>query len=163
MGKSGLIVGGISLFVILGSSVVLGQYCVPCIVILFGVAAGYLAGVFDKPISSGESLKKGGSAGAIAGAIGLLGGMVGGVVNSLILNPANLSSFYRVLGISGLNVSQTQIWLSQMGFAFCVGLFDIAWMALLGIAGGAVWFQFSGKNQVPTVLPPQNPLPPSIS
>jgi hypothetical protein len=162
MVKSGLIVGVISLFVILGFSVVLTQYCAPCVVILFGLAAGYLAGVFDKPISSGESLKKGGFAGAIAGAIGLLGGLIGGVVNSLLLNPGNMSSFYQMLGISGFNINQTQIWLSQMGFAFCVGLFDIAWMALLGIAGGAVWFQISGKNRVPTVLPPQEPLPPSV-
>jgi hypothetical protein len=34
-------------------------------------------------------------------------------------------------------------------------------MAILGVAGGAIWYQISGKNQTVTVLPPQTPIPPS--
>jgi hypothetical protein len=162
MVKSGLIIGAVSLLFFLGTSVVLTPFCAPCVGILFGLLAGYLAGVFDKPLSSGESLKKGAAAGAIAGAVGLLGGVLGGVLNSLLINPESLLSFYQMFGISGFNLNQSQIWLAQMGFAFCVGLFDIAWMAVLGLAGGALWFQITGKNQAPTILPPQEPLPPSL-
>jgi hypothetical protein len=161
MVKSGLIIGAISLLFILGISVAIAPFCAPCIGILFGLAAGYMAGVFDKPVSSGESVRRGGSAGAIAGAIGFLGGILGGVLNSLLLNPANVASFTRLLGIYNMNISEAQIWLSQMGFAFCIGLFDIAWMALLGVAGGALWYQISGKNQGQSVLPPQQPLTPT--
>jgi hypothetical protein len=32
-------------------------------------------------------------------------------------------------------------------------------MAFLGLVGGALWYQISGKNQT-AVLPPQQPLPP---
>ncbi|PWB55386.1 MAG: hypothetical protein C3F13_04655 [Anaerolineales bacterium] len=161
MVKSGFIIGAISLVFILGISIAVAPFCAPCLGIFFGLAAGYLAGVFDKPASSGESVRKGASAGAIAGAIGFLGGVIGGVLNSLLLNPANVEAFTRMLGIYNVNISQPLIWFSQIGFALCIGLFDIAWMAVLGIAGGALWYQVSGKNQAQAILPPQQPLPPT--
>lgn len=161
MVKSGLIIGVISLLLILGISFFL-SYCAPCLGIFLGLAAGFLAGVFDKPISSRDSLIKGGFAGAIAGAIGLLGGLIAAIFRSQMLSPATFESIYRMYGFPGIDISQTQIFLSLMGLSLCIGLFDVVLMAVLGIAGGAVWFQISGKNRVPTVLPPQEPLPPSV-
>ena len=162
MVKSGLIFGAVSLVFILGFAVLVAPFCAPCLGLVLGLAAGYMAGVFDKPANSGESIKRGGYAGAIAGAIGFLGGLVGGVINGLLLNPSNVASFSRVFGLSNLGISQAQIWVSQLGFAVCIGLFDILWMALLGVAGGALWYQVSGKNQAGSSLPPQQPVPPGM-
>ena len=161
MVKSGLIIGVISLVLILGSAVFIAPFCAPCLGLFLGLAAGYMAGVFDKPINSGDSSKKGGYAGLIAGAIGFVGGLIGSVINGALLNPANVASFTRLFGVSNINVSQAQIWASQLGLGVCLGLFDILWMALLGIAGGALWYQISGKNQTSTILPPQQPIPPA--
>jgi hypothetical protein len=159
--KSGLIFGVISLVVILGSAIFIAPFCAPCLGLVIGLAAGYMAGVFDKPVNSAGSISKGGYAGAIAGAIGFVGGLIGGVINGLLLNPSNVASFSGIFGLSNLNVSQAQIWASQLGFAVCIGLFDILWMALLGVAGGALWYQLSGKNQAGANLPPQPTVPPA--
>jgi hypothetical protein len=117
--------------------------------------------VFDKSINSGESVKKGGIAGAIAGALGFVGGFIGGVINGAVLNPSSVEAFTKVFGINNFNISQAQIWTYQLVFAVCIGLFNIVWMAILGFAGGALWYQISGKNRMGTVLPPQEPIPPS--
>jgi hypothetical protein len=162
MVKSGFLFGILSLMFILGFSILIAPFCAPCIGLILGLAAGYVAGVFDKPVDSNSSIKRGAGAGAIAAAIGLVGGYIGAIINGSLLNPSNVSSFTRLLGISNVYVSKAQIWATQLGFATCIGLFDIAWMALLGLAGGALWFQISGKNQSTAVLPPQQPLPPSI-
>jgi hypothetical protein len=162
MVKSGLIFGVVALVFILGFAVFVTPFCAPCLGLVLGIAAGYMAGVFDKPANSGESLKKGGYAGAIAGSIGFLGGLMGGVINGLLLNPSNVSSFSRVLGLPNVSISQQQIWISQFGFVLCIGGFDILWMALLGVAGGALWYQISGKKHVGMSPPPQEPAQPGI-
>jgi hypothetical protein len=162
MVKSGLILGAISFVLVLGFAVLLTPFCAPCLGLVLGLAAGYFAGVFDKPINSGESIKKGGIAGVIAGALGFIGGFIGGVINGAMLNPSSVESFTKVIGINNFNISQAQIWTYQLVFAVCVGLFNVVWMAILGIAGGALWYQIKGKNQTMTVLPPQEPIPPSI-
>ena len=95
MVKSGLIFGAISFVLILGSAVLITPFCAPCLGLIFGLAAGYLACVSDKPISSGEGVKKGAVAGAIAGSLGFLGGMIGGVINGALLNPSILQAIDR--------------------------------------------------------------------
>ncbi len=162
MVKSGLIFGAISLVFILGTAIIIAPFCAPCLGLVLGLAAGYMAGVFDKPGTSGASLQKGGFAGAIAGGIGFIGGLVAAVINGLLLNPSNVESFSQVLGLPNLGVSQAQIWASQLGFGVCIGLFDIFWMAILGVAGGALWYQIRGKNQATTILPPQQPVQPGM-
>jgi uncharacterized membrane protein len=159
MVRSGLIFGALSLVFIFGFAVLVAPFCAPCIGLILGLAAGYVAGAFDKPADSGSSIKKGAGAGAIAGAIGLLGGLIGAVINGVLLNPGNVQSFTQMLGFSNINVSKAQIWATQLGIGFCIGLFDIAWMAVLGLVGGALWYQISGRNRT-TVLPPQQPMPP---
>jgi hypothetical protein len=160
MVKSGLIFGVISLVFILGTAVFIEPVCAPCLGLIIGLAAGYTAGVFDKPTDSGESTKRGGYAGAIAGALGLIGGLIGSVINGMLLNPGNVASFMNTIGINNFVINQAQIWASELGFAICIGLFDILWMALLGVAGGALWYQMKGKNQASMTLPPQQPVPP---
>ena len=160
--KSGLILGVISFVFVLGFAVLLTPFCAPCLGLILGIAAGYFAGLVDKPISSGDSVRKGGIAGAIAGAFGFIGGIIGGVMNGALLNPASVESFTKVIGINNFNINQAQIWAYQLGFSVCIGLFNVVWMAILGAAGGALWFQIDGKNRTRTVKPPQEPIPPSI-
>lgn len=157
--KSGLIIGAVSLVVVLVSTLIT-PICAPCLGIFLGLVAGYVAGVFDKPTNSNESIKKGGIAGVIAGAMGLVGGLIGGVLNASLVNPADLQSLYRMLGISNYAIGQSEIWTYQLGLAACVGLFNIVWMGVLGIAGGALWYQITGKNQARAMVPPQEPIPP---
>jgi hypothetical protein len=161
MVKSGLIFGAVALVLILGSTLI-HPLCAPCVGLFIGLAAGYVAGVFDKPINSGESIRKGGIAGAIAGALGFVGGFIGGVINGAVVNPSSVEAFTKLFGISNFNITQAEIWIYQLVFAVCVGLFNVIWMAILGVVGGALWYQIKGKNQTMMVLPPQEPIPPSI-
>jgi hypothetical protein len=142
--------------------VLITPFCSPCIGLVLGLAAGYFTGVFDKPINSGESIRNGGIAGAIAGALGFVGGFIGGVINGAVLNPSSVETFTKAFGISNFTISQAEIWIYQLVFAVCIGLFNVVWMAILGVAGGALWYQIRGKNQSMMVLPPQEPIPPSI-
>jgi hypothetical protein len=103
-----------------------------------GLAAGYLAGVFDKPINSGESLQKGGIAGAIAAVLGIIGGLIAAAVNATYVNAANIVSIGRALGIPNYNLSHSDILIYQIIISVCVGIFNIIWMAVLSAAGGAL-------------------------
>ena len=159
MVKSGLIFGAISFVLVLGSAVLITPFCAPCLGLIFGLAAGYLACVSDKPISSGEGVREGAVAGAIAGSLGFLGGMIGGVINGALLNPSILQAIYNTLGMPNINIDQTTVRIMQLVGAACIGLFNIGWMVILGVAGGALWYQITGKQ---TMLPPQAPIPPGF-
>jgi hypothetical protein len=161
MVRSGLIFGAVALLLVIGAALVT-PLCAPCVGLVMGLVAGYMAGIFDKPFSSGESIKKGGIAGAIAGGLGFVGGMLGGVINSIVLDPANVEAFNNLFGITTTGMNQTGIWASQLALSFCVGLFNVVWMAIMGVAGGALWYQITGKNQKQTVLPPQEPIQPNF-
>ena len=63
MYKSGLIVGIVTLLLALGTTLVF-PFCVPCLALLVGLAAGYLAGVFEKPVSLEAARKNGAIAGS---------------------------------------------------------------------------------------------------
>ena len=158
--KSGLIFGAVSFILVLLSAIIISPLCAPCLGLVLGLAAGYVAGAFDKPNDTGDSAKKGAIAGAIAGGIGILGGLTGAVINGVLLNPSNLEALYKAFGLSGVSTDQTTIWIGQLVGAFCVGLFNVVWMAILGAGGGALWYQITGKNRMGTTLPPQEPLPP---
>lgn len=157
MVKSGLIVGAASLVLILGTSLI-HQLCAPCMGFFLGLVAGFLAGVFDKPATVSESLKRGAIAGVIAAGFGLVGSLVGAVINSSLGNPADIEAFGKALGLSNYTVTQGEIWMYQVIFAACTGLINIVWMAILGLAGGAIWHQAIGKKQSTTILPPQAPI-----
>ncbi len=158
MVKSGLIFGAVSFLLVLGSATLISPLCAPCVGLIIGLAAGYAAGAFDKPKDSREAVRKGAGAGAIAAAIGLLGGLIGGIINGALLNPSSLQSVFNTIGVSGYSINQAAIWVGQLVGGLCIGLFDIAWMAVLGLAGGALWYQLTGKNLAGTAAPPQTPL-----
>jgi hypothetical protein len=162
MVKSGLIFGAVTFILTLISAILVTPLCAPCLGLVLGLAAGYVADSYDKPSSSTESIRKGAIAGVIAGSLGFLGGMIGGVINGAILNPADLQGIYNVFGVPNVNLTKGTIWLVQLVGAVCIGLFNIGWMAVLGVAGGALWYQMIGKNQTGIMMPPQEPMPPSL-
>jgi hypothetical protein len=161
MVKSGLIFGAVTFLLILLSSL-LSPICAPCLGLILGWASGYSAGGFDKPGTQNDSLRIGAIAGAIAGCIGFVGGMIGGALNGTIVNASSVEQFYRSLGITNIILNQSQLLAYQLIGAACIGVFNIAWMALLGFAGGALWYQRNRKDQPSLIMPPQEPLPPSL-
>jgi hypothetical protein len=162
MMKSGFIFGAVTFVLFLGSAITITPFCAPCLGLILGIAAGYVACIYDRPTSSRESIQKGAIAAAIAAGIGFFGSLIGGAINGVIVTPAMIESFARSFYITNINLTQTQILTYQLIFGVLVGIFDVVWMAVLGIAGGALWFQVVGKKRTPTVLPRQDTLPPGI-
>jgi len=160
--KSGLIFGIIAFVLVLGSATIISPLCAPCLGVILGLFAGYVAGEYDRPANVNECIRKGAISGVIAGGLGFLGGMIGSLINSAVLNPSNLNSIYQTLGLPNPNYNQATIWAYQLVGGLSIGLFNIVWMAVLGLAGGALWFQVIGKNRTGTMLPPQAPIPPAV-
>ncbi len=142
--KAGLILGAVMLVLGIGGSL-LSPLCVPCLAVIAGVGAGYLAGVFDKPLTSGGGAKVGAIAGAIGGAGALLGQIIGGILNSMLVDPQTVIDMLEQLGLPGAYDSSF-VQLSQIGGGICFGLLDIVLMAGLGALGGILWQQIAGKN-----------------
>ncbi len=159
MTKSGLIFGAATFILVLGSAIIITPLCAPCLGLVIGLAAGYVACSYDKPASSGESIQKGAIAAAIAAGIGFFGSLIGGIINGMTVTPAMIESFARSLYITNINLTQAQILTYQLVIGVLAGVFNIVWMAGLGIAGGALWFQVVGKNRGPTSQPQQDTFP----
>jgi hypothetical protein len=153
MVRSGLIVGGIMLLLVLGASL-LTPFCSVCLAIPAGLLAGYLANVFERPGAGAASMAgpvaRGAIAGAIAGALAILGQFIGAVINASSIDPAVLS---RVFGVD--NLTQQSLWLFQLLGAFCIGLLNLALMAGLGAAGALIWQQIQSRQAPPA--PPVYP------
>ena len=135
----------------------LSPLCVPCLTLLLGLGAGYLAGAFDKPSEKRGSTKSGAIAGAIGGAGALIGQAVGAVINSQLVGPGGAIQLIRQLEIqspAGATPADiaTGYWGGVIGSTCCLGLFDVALMAGLGALGGLLWWQVAGSKR--SVLPP---------
>jgi hypothetical protein len=150
--KSGLIFAGISLLLSAGATL-LSPFCVPCLGVFLGLGAGYLAGVFDKPVSNDASAKSG-ALGGVIGAVGaLVGQVISTIINGMVVGPAGAARLVESLGLpstsSSANIATTY-WISLVGSACCLGLLNIALMAGFGALGAILWWQFTGKkNNLP--------------
>jgi len=145
MVKSGLIAAAVMLVVSVGITL-LFPICSPCLAIFFGVGAGYLACVFDKPIDNSQSAKAGAIAGAIGGGGSVVGQLIGGVLNAVIVGPEQAADLLEQFGLEG-PVGGPTYYLSAIGTPVCIGLLNVALMAGLGALGGILWWQMSGKNR----------------
>ena len=85
--QASLICGVVGLVLAALAAVVFPLGCNPCAAAFVGLAAGALASVFDKPLLSGESAKKGAAAGAIANIGNLIGQMIGATINVFLVGP----------------------------------------------------------------------------
>jgi len=137
-----LIVGGILAF--------LFPLCVPCLALVAGAGAGYLAGMWDKPLNNSLSIQRGAGAGAIAGLGALFGHIFGGLGAAAFIGPEGsmemLRQFGFDLGTTG-DVSPVMFYVSAGFTGCCFGLFEVALMAALGALGGILWWNMTGKNQ----------------
>jgi len=148
MVKSGLIVGAVMFLFVLALAAIISPLCALCVPLLTGLGAGYLSGVFDKPLNNGEAAKRGASAGAIAAGIALFAQILASIINSLVLQNPQFQ-IGRIWGAEA--VEPGMVWAFQILFAFCIGLMNIGLTAAFGAGGGAIWFSTSGKNQAAVI------------
>ncbi|HQE93176.1 MAG TPA: hypothetical protein PLH19_05305 [Anaerolineae bacterium] len=144
MVKAGLILGAVMLVLGIGGSLIT-PLCVPCIALLAGLGAGYLAGVFEKSATSGEAAKVGAIAGVIGGAGALLGQIVGGIINALVVKPEGVADIMKQLNLPVAS-DPSLYYISFIGGGVCFGVVDVVLMAGLGALGGLLWYQISGKD-----------------
>jgi MFS family permease len=142
--KAGLILGAVMLVLGVGGSLI-SPICVPCLAVVAGIGAGYLAAVFDKPLTSGGAAKSGAVAGAIGGAGALLGQIIGGILNAIIVGPQGAMDVLERLGLP-VSYDPNLYYVSFIGSGVCFGVLDIVLMAGLGALGGILWLQIAGKN-----------------
>jgi hypothetical protein len=147
MVKSGLIVGAVMLLLALGTTLI-SPICSICVAVFAGLAAGYLANVFERPQMPERIVARGAGAGAIAGALAVIGQIIGGVINASTADIGLLNQMFESLG-GTFEFTNESIWVAQLGMAFCVGLFNIALMAGLGAAGAMIYRQRQGNFQAP--------------
>ena len=150
--KSSLIIG-IAAFLLGAGITMLSPLCVPCLAIFLGLAAGGLAGVFDKPLNNSASAKTGALAGAIGGIGAILGQMVGAGANAVLVGPEGAQEFMRQFGmpLPASGNFGAAYYFGVFGSACCVGLLDIALMAGLGAVGGLLWWQIYGQKRTTVV------------
>ncbi|MBN2147018.1 MAG: hypothetical protein JW726_06500 [Anaerolineales bacterium] len=143
--KSGLIIGVVAAIFALIAGVTVSPWCGICTGLLTGLAAGYLAGLFAKPTISSEATKSGAIAGAIAGGVSIIGSLIASAINAATLDPADLAAIAEMLGVE-MSTDATTIWVGQLVSGCCTGLLNVLLGAGIGAAGGALWYQISGKK-----------------
>ena len=149
MKKSGLIVGGTAFLFSFGAAITISPICVPCLTILFGLLAGYLAGVFDKPGKQSPSIKAGTLAGLVGGIGMLLGQIFGAVLNSVLVGPEGTARLLAQMGFPAGGPAQIAeyYWTVIVLSTACLVVFDAALMSGLGALGGLLWWKISGSKQ----------------
>lgn len=154
MYKSALITGLVAL-VLSAGAVLLSPLIVPCCLAPFlGLAAGFVAGLFDKPLTGGASSKSGAIGGALGGIGAVLGQITGAVINAVSMGPEAAAQVARSMGLPGGGSGfEGGYWFGVFGGAVCFSLFDVMLMAGLGALGGLLWWQLIGKNAAPAPLP----------
>jgi len=154
MYKSGLIIGGVALLFAIGAAL-LSPVCVPCLAVFLGLAAGYLAGVFDKPLNNREAVKFGAIAGTISGIGAIIGQIIGAVINFTVVGPEKAANLMRQFGVPLDSISgfEQNYWIGVVSSSCCLGILDILLMAGLGTLGGLLWWQISAKaREQPEIL-----------
>ncbi len=145
--KAGIIIGFAALLFAVGAAL-LSPICVPCLSLLLGLGAGYLAGVFEKPEEGNETLRTGALAGVISGIGMALGQVIGAVINSKIVGPEGAAHMIESFGLQtgGPVAIGSSYWVGLIGSTVCFGLLDIVLMAGFGVVGALAWGKFSRKN-----------------
>ncbi len=149
--KSGLILAGVTLVLGTIGAFIFPLICVPCVALLGGIGAGYLAGQFDRPMAAGAAAQKGAGAGAIGGVGALVAHLIGGVGNAFLVGPEGASDLLNNLGLDVGSGATDPIayYGGALGSACCFGLFEVALMAAVGALGGFLWYQMTGSKGAP--------------
>jgi hypothetical protein len=148
MKKSGLIAAGIAFLFSFGAAITISPICVPCLTLLFGLLAGYLAGVFDKPGEQNRSIKSGTLAGLMGGIGMLLGQIFGAVLNSVLVGPEGTARMLVQMGFPAGGPAQIAeyYWTVIVLSTACLVVFDAALMSGFGALGGLLWWKISGSK-----------------
>lgn len=161
MFKSGIIFGLAGFFLALALTGFGAALCSICLAVVLGLGAGYVAGVFERPLESGEATKQGAAAGALTGGLMVFGQIIGGGLNagSMVTDP-NTQMLNQMLGLPPAEPSM--IWIGALFGACCIGLLNLGILAGLGAAGGALWASMNLKNDGSSNGSPPEPIPPAV-
>jgi hypothetical protein len=148
MKKSGLIAGIATLLFSFGAAIVISPICVPCLALIFGLLAGYLTGVFDKPGDQNRSIKSGALAGLLSGIGMLLGQIIGAVTNSVLVGPEGVARMLAQMGFFAGGPAQIAqyYWIVTILSTACLVMFDAALMSGFGALGGLLWWKITGSK-----------------
>jgi hypothetical protein len=154
MVKAGLIL--LAILVVLGlvglAPVPFLACCTGLLGLLASVGGGYMAGNFDKPVTSGLAARAGAGAGAIGGIGALLIQVIGGLWSAFAVGPEGAIAMLQQMGydINPADINPTTFYAGAIGGACCWGLIIVAIAAGLGALGGAIWYSTRGKPTATT-------------
>jgi hypothetical protein len=151
--KSGIIFGVIGFLLTLLISLV-SPICSICVAIGLGLAAGYVAGVNDRPLANDASLRGGLIAGALTGGLMIPGGIIAAVINAGSMQGGGGQALTDVFGLPPQPAEV--IWAAQLFAGCCIGLINLGILAGFGAGGGALWFR---QNREPGG---GEPIPPAL-
>jgi hypothetical protein len=156
MRNAGFTVGVVMFLIALLAGVFNAQLCAPCVALVGGAAAGYLASQWRRPSTSGMAARQGAMAGAAAGVGALLGHLVGGLVGAARIGmeaaAAQVNELMRSMGLPPLQTELNPVtyYVSAAATSVCFGVFEIALMAAVGALGGVLWYQMTGSKAAPS-------------
>lgn len=148
--KAGLIGLAAGLIFGLGITLLL-PYCTPCAAIVIGLGVGFLACLWDKPLTGGSCAGVGAKAGLIAGIGHLVGQLIGMAINGILVGPEGAAETLKLLSeqldLDTTVMDTTTYWVSMLVVNGGCGLLNIAITAGLGALGGLLWYQFIGQKR----------------
>ncbi len=152
--KSGIIVGAIAFVYIFVTSIAMTA-CAPFEAVGFGIAAGVLAAIIDKPQLANKAAVSGAIAGMITAVIAGIGNTIGFLIRTyVIFTPDTAMSLTNQM--FGMQSAASDAALAQVSTVFtlcCCVIIDAIVIVGLGALGGYLWFQYKGRNAAPR--PPQ--------
>lgn len=149
MTKVGLITAGVMFILSIGITL-LSPLCLPCIAIIAGLVAGYLAGVVDHPPARSMVTGPGALSGLFAGLGMLLGQMAGSALNTAIVGPQGATEMLKQLGVPTGAGTEAGYYGGVLASVCCIGLLNIGLAAGLGALGSLLWWEITGKNIPPS-------------
>ena len=148
--KAGLILAGLMFvlnglaYVRLSGALVCG---VTCLGLFLPLAAGYLAGRFDQPVTSNLAARAGAGTGVIGGLGAFAAHLVFGLILLVLGGPAEAADRAQQVGITiPANVNPAVFYSSAVGGVCCIGIFLAVLLAGAGALGGLLWYQITGKK-----------------
>lgn len=147
--KAGIIGAGFSLVYVMGLTL-LSPFCTLCLTPLLGVATGYLANWFDKPLRAESSVRDGLVAGLIAGTGAVIGQMLAAFVNAVLVTHSNqLNVFLQNMGLTEFIINDNAAyWQATMVLNSVCSAFNLAVIVGLAALGGMLWFSRHRDNSL---------------
>ncbi|MDH3674428.1 MAG: hypothetical protein OES12_02955 [Anaerolineae bacterium] len=152
MFKSGFLGAAVG-FIYTMSLTLLSPLCTFCFTPPLGLAVGYVASWFDKPLRAEASLSRGTIAGALTGLGVVAGQMAATLVNGiLVTNSEQLPILIREFGLSqAILTSSDEYWQATLTLNSFCSVFNFALIVGLGAVGGLIWYQRNRERPFPLV------------